>query len=39
MMRQFEVMVFNGGERYLALVYTERWDFYIGFRKIIRRLP
>lgn len=38
MMNQFEVLVINGGEHYLTVVDTSRWDFYIGFRRIIKKL-
>jgi hypothetical protein len=37
-MNQFELLTINGGERYLTIVDTSRWDFYIGFRRIITRL-
>ena len=38
MMKQFEVITINGGERYLTLVDTARWDFWIGFRRVIERI-
>lgn len=37
-MRQFEVLAINGGERYLTEVDTTQWDFWIGFRRVLRRL-
>jgi hypothetical protein len=37
-MAQFEVLTMNGGVRYLAIVDTSRWDFYIGFRRVIKPL-
>lgn len=39
MMRQFEVITINGGERYLTAINTDRWDGWIGFRTVIKRLP
>ena len=38
MMNQFEVITINNGERYLTIINTERYDGYIGFRKIIKQL-
>lgn len=38
-MTQFEVLTMNGGERWLTRIDTSRWDFYIGFRRLIKRLP
>lgn len=39
MMKQFEVITINGGERYLTEIDTTRWNFWIGFRRVIKRLP
>ena len=36
-MRQFEVLVFRGG-KYLTIMDTSRYDFWIGFRRIIKEL-
>ena len=38
MMRQFEVMTINDGEKWLAIINTDRWDFWVGFRSCIKRL-
>lgn len=38
MMNQFEVITINNGDRYLTIINTERYDFYIGFRKVIKQL-
>lgn len=38
MMNQFEVFSINGGQRWLFAIDTSRWDFYIGFRRAIKRL-
>lgn len=38
MMRQFEVMSINGGEKWLVVVNTDRWNFWLGFRSAIKRL-
>jgi len=38
MMLQFEVITINGGERYLTLMDTSRWDYWLGFRRVIERL-
>ena len=38
MMRQFEVIVINGGRKYLTAVDTTRYDAAIGFRRIIKEL-
>lgn len=38
MMLQFEVLTMDG-IRYLTVVNTAQYDFVIGFRKIIKRLP
>jgi len=37
MMRHFEVMTISG-VRWLMEVDTSRWDFWLGFRRPIRRL-
>lgn len=37
-MRQFEVIIINGGERWLTVIDMDRWDFYLGFRRTLRRL-
>jgi hypothetical protein len=37
-MRQFEVLTLQG-VRYLTEVDTTRWDFWLGFRRTLRRLP
>lgn len=39
MMNQFEVFKANGGQRWLTLVNVERYDFYIGFRSLVKVLP
>lgn len=38
MMNQFEVITINGGERYITVINTDRWDGWIGFRTIVKRL-
>ena len=38
MMLQFEVFTISG-VRYLTVVDTTRWRFFIGFRRIIERFP
>ena len=38
MMRQFEVIVINGGRKYLTAVDLTRHDFAIGFRRILKEL-
>lgn len=38
-MLQFEAFTINGGERWLCAIDTSRWDLYLGFRRLIRRLP
>lgn len=38
MMRQFEVITINGGEKWLVITNIHRWDFWIGFRSYIKKL-
>lgn len=38
MMNQFEVLVINGGRRYLCVVDVSRYDAAIGFRRIVAEL-
>lgn len=38
-MKQFEAITLNGGDRYLTLIDTTRYDFFIGFHRVLRRLP
>lgn len=37
MMNQFEVLTL-GGRRFLCIIQTERYDFMIGFRRIVEEL-
>ena len=37
-MNQFEVLTLDG-KRWLTVVNIDRYDFYIGFRTLIKRLP
>ena len=39
MMLQFEVFKINGGQRYVFEIDTSRYDFYIGFRRVVAVLP
>ena len=38
MMNQFEIVVADGGIRYLTIVDTSRYDFFWGFYRIIKVL-
>ena len=38
MMRQFEVFTMNRGEVYLMEMCLERYDGYIGFRRVVMKL-
>lgn len=38
MMLQFEVLAFQG-RRFLYAVNTERYDFWVGFRQLVKELP